>query len=667
MVSIIEKVNFITAVSYPDRWDTTSEYLLERVDDFFFIEGRKFHVLHGEKDVDGSQAGVYVNEKCSLGSTAFKIVLYCTVIIPLIALIFKAMLRSIHAFHTVNPLNKIQDNNERNWLENSQSQSKTVIPQDNSVIKPPSSVSAADSNPPIQPTSPPIDVVKQPEKDVKEASSKINEDLSQKQIAAAVRIAGRILGKYDAETKRDMEEKALADQKAQADRDAKIKLEQEEKERNKLPAHRLFEQLKVSKKTIEDGYGEYVIFHPDARPPVQKTFEAAYKLMNQLLAPSNSSSSSKETGWYDSWLVDHKPIVQLCQDPSKMVMNKPTLIREAIKKVDNSLDVAFIPRTLYELVFLRQSIMEELEDGASCSLLNVDGYNAFKDYLKGENEEAESYFMSKLEKCWHICCFTDKDNSSNDHVYVRELAFQMNSLLVKELHIKGSLTGEQISEFAKSELSYFIDHYKWFHYKRERFGLAGTAINFGRDTKSYNSRLICWPMCIRNDVDAQVIYNSIALECHEIAQNSFILYRAGNFLADGEISEKQSASISLSFGTSLFAGSLRDGNATVFYYTRNKEPGEARDTYATVVPYRDYNENCPYYIPVANAICQLSSRGEFFHARSKLTVNTSKEEYTRGIYGTKDKPQHLISSFTAQQLSVRLNQNHSNAWLLARK
>ncbi|MEI6243208.1 MAG: hypothetical protein WCP39_07415, partial [Chlamydiota bacterium] len=59
-----------------------------------------------------------------------------------------------------------------------------------------------------------------------------------------------------------------------------------------------------------------------------------------------------------------RPSVYRYQDPEvikKICSSRYEIIQEEIKKIDPALEIAFIPRTLYELIFIEQCIQEDLE------------------------------------------------------------------------------------------------------------------------------------------------------------------------------------------------------------------------------------------------------------------------------------------------------------------
>jgi hypothetical protein len=86
---------------------------------------------------------------------------------------------------------------------------------------------------------------------------------------------------------------------------------------------------------------------------------------------------------------------------------------------------------------------------------------------------------------------------------------------------------------------------------------------------------------------------------------------------------------SLSFGNSLFAGSLNDNNATSYYYMTQQ--GKEVVGYALLIDKKAYKINYLnnlFFIAPFNNLVALFAQGEFFHSRSKASVKklTFKEE-----------------------------------------
>ena len=119
-------------------------------------------------------------------------------------------------------------------------------------------------------------------------------------------------------------------------------------------------------------------------------------------------------------------------------------------------------------------------------------------------------------------------------------------------------------------------------------------------------------MGIRNDQDAQIIRNAVALECSK-AGHCFLMYRGTKNIKNDKPYCRDNPDIPflMSFGSGLFPGAVFDAESSPFQFMRD------RQAYALLIPFEDLN-NCPVNIPKTNAICQMYGWGEIYHGRSGL-------------------------------------------------
>ncbi len=354
------------------------------------------------------------------------------------------------------------------------------------------------------------------------------------------------------------------------------------------------------------GQGEYVVFHqlPDngKKEVARETYDKAYKVLLEY-APAAIINNG----------ADKKAAEEKCA-------HRYELIREKVKKIDPSLEVAFIPKALYELFFIRKSIKEDLKQKHICLLVNPSCHADPK-----ANPDLNQICSKKIEemklkgKCWHLCHFDDAGN--NEDECVKELAYRLNRTIVKNLlPTSEGFTKQELAQFTENKIEFLKNHHKngsEIAEKRNRGEQAasiascvtpGPTTNFGFES----TRGSIMPMGIRDDADAEIIRKAMALECSQEAQRSFVLYRGSDFQDDSVTAlSNDSTAYSLSYGTGLFAGCVYDGGATSFYYMRKK-----KDAYAILVPYDQMNQS-PFYIPPTNTLCQLFGDGESFHGRTK--------------------------------------------------
>ncbi|KAF3361816.1 Uncharacterized protein PHSC3_001582 [Chlamydiales bacterium STE3] len=98
------EISFFTALQYnQSHKKSRCEFLLEKVDNYFYLGGKKAYVLQdGREGIVFSQANTSCLEKIA------KITSYLTIIIPAILLITKGILRSQHHFKIIDPKEELE-------------------------------------------------------------------------------------------------------------------------------------------------------------------------------------------------------------------------------------------------------------------------------------------------------------------------------------------------------------------------------------------------------------------------------------------------------------------------------------------------------------------------------------------------------------------------------
>lgn len=336
--------------------------------------------------------------------------------------------------------------------------------------------------------------------------------------------------------------------------------------------------LKISNKPdslITVGHGEYIVYHQDGKgnitAPDRSTYDNAYTVFVHLNTP----------------LIDHRY----------------DLIRDKIKSIDPSLDITFIPRTYYELHYLKKCIKEDLKKG---------------DYCRNERWAPDSYHPTDLLGCWHLAYFTDEEDNQAEGIKV--LAFNMNTNLVKKIkkHLKGQpmFTFQKIMDMCNRQIKFF----NYLHFdidsRKKQGQFCAPIFSEGTPIDKFSSSGI--GMAIRSATDAEIIRNAIALECHRIAEKSFLLYRGSEFPTDLPYNPPNpNEPYSFSIGSGLFAGALYREGATPFVYMKSYS-----DSYIFVIPAQDL-QNSPFVIPKKHTLCQLSAyNGTVFHPRTKIWRTT---------------------------------------------
>lgn len=401
----------------------------------------------------------------------------------------------------------------------------------------------------------------------------------------------------------------------------------------------------ISSDKITVGQGEYIIFHknPDGTktPVSEEIYTKAYEVLQRYSA------------------------VALAKDGSETAINecanRDVLIKEKLKEIDPTLEAIFIPRTLYELVFIRKCINEDKKNGRICHRSDTNYHDqtskSFSDQSSYEAYVAKDTKDLKERKCWHLGYFIDEGNNNNDKV--KNVAYRLNKTIFKKLNPDSTgLTFQEILTHAQNE----IDYLKKYHENKEQqnneicnVSTLGISKNFYYETYTP----LWYPMGIRHDDDAQIIKNALALECSTMARHALFLYRGAIFKIDSVLNRKnKSGAYSLSYGTSLFAGNVYDGGGTAFPYMRN----DVLDAYAIPVPFNKL-KNSLFFVSSDNTVSQLYGGGESFHARTKVWKGfTSLGGINFGV--NHDKIDHLKSDLNKDEVLSQFNDFKNSAFLL---
>ena len=414
--------------------------------------------------------------------------------------------------------------------------------------------------------------------------------------------------------------------------------------------------LEISPDKITRGQGEYVVFHKlptgEKLPLTPEIFEQVYKVLLRhspaALANSGSEKATEECA------------------------NRYELLKAKLKEIDPTLEAVFVPRTLYELVFIRKCIQEDLKHKEICPELaplchNISLKTFKNDEIKYQEFLKEQQAERLKRKCWHLCYFTDVGD--NEHAGVKEVAHRLNKVMLKAFDPSSEgFTHQESSAFAEKEIVFLKAHYSKGLETIERLGKGekveeisscsrpGPTTNFGFESNRGSIK----PMGIRNETDAQIIRDAIALDCSKIAQHSLFLYRGADFQKDSTSCwNDKDTPYSLSYGSSLFAGCLYDGGATAFHYMRN-----GQNAYAIPVPFNQLNDS-PFFVPTTHTIAQLFGDGEIFHARTKAWKDFDVKKIGGMNMGANSHARdHLQSNLSKEEISTQFKAYKDKAFQL---
>lgn len=349
---------------------------------------------------------------------------------------------------------------------------------------------------------------------------------------------------------------------------------------------------------IESGYGEYIIYrtHEGRIEEVDETiYQQSYSLFRKIRSEGGS-------------------------------------IQSELNKIDRNLKAIFIPRTLYELFFIKACVKEDLKLGEICDKVSL-----FK-MLSSKRENIQKLAKEDLQllpNCCHSGYFKNFGDDENSDI--KKTSFMMNNLILKKIDLSKpeNLTFKKINELADKILLYIHHCHKNSDSERSK-KIEKIA---RRSDGGVTSRLYCEidtadvkPVGIANDRMAQIIRNTIALECSERAKNHYILYRGSIAKNDCPVSTSGTP-YSLSYGTSLFAGIMYDTGASAFAFMRGKDQNNsihpANDAFAILIPRSTY-KNSPFVVPTTHPLCQLQGTGEEFHARTKAWLKDLPDDASIG-------------------------------------
>lgn len=351
---------------------------------------------------------------------------------------------------------------------------------------------------------------------------------------------------------------------------------------NQLPDH-----LSIPEGPINLGYGEYYLFDLTGSKISKNIYDVVYQIFdNYSLARIVNSASTND------------PVVK----------SRFQIVRDKVKSINGNLEVGFIPRVLYELICIRKCIKEDIREGNRCKYAYK---SAQKEILKNPDADQEIKLVTAARKCWHLKIFADE--SDNQDECVRNFSFRLNQAIVKTLCPKpGGLTFLELKQKVQNEINYLENYYNkctelYPHFFDDD---NGESLTLNLSPKAH-----CF-MGIKSKSDAQIILNALAVECSQLAQTSFLLYRGAkdhdSVVKSGASETGNEKCYCLSYGTGLYAGCVYDSMATAFYYMR-KEQAKA---FVIPVPFDMLNRSV-FYIPPTNAITQLFGAGEDFHGMTK--------------------------------------------------
>lgn len=402
------------------------------------------------------------------------------------------------------------------------------------------------------------------------------------------------------------------------------------------------------------GQGEYIVFYhsPDGQKQTlsKEDFDKVYTVFLEFSAK--------------------KLLENLSPEGVQSYINRYENIRERVKLINKALEINFIPRTLYELVLVEQCIVEEMT--TFCLNINPKTHEKVSKAAKALSTKS-STTETNVEKqqqavinamqhrldngCWHRKVFRNTENDDDPEII--NIAYRLNAIMVELFNSCDiGFTEEELIAHTKKQLLFLQSHRNAEPTQIKKYtkeDLFGLAVNFYYDCE-YKTRdqMIIPGMGIGNAQDAHIITAAVALEYSKKAHEAFLIYRGAILEKESILSQNESPH-SLSYGTSLLAGSLFDRFGTAWSYMKQS----GCDAFAISIPF-DQLYTSPFHIPVAHTISQFLGKGEIFHARSKIWNGFTVDENTMidGIYDFECNIQHLVSFNLSKEDLVQQFKNY---------
>ena len=259
----------------------------------------------------------------------------------------------------------------------------------------------------------------------------------------------------------------------------------------------------------------------------------------------------------------------------------------------------------------------------------------------------EKEVQLQLKKCWHHTPIRTKSGlEDNDDIKVKKISYLLNRSFAKLCSSEDTpFSYKAILKLVEKEFQFFQNYVQQgSEEEKQHLPLPAYIKEVDSPTRLFRyvaNRAYGKSLAILKESDMDFIRKVIQMECSKVATNSILLCRASLRESDSPIYEnKPCETMSLSFGTSLFAGVIHDITATVWHLARNQKT----TFYMIHIPIEQIDSSCIYF-PHANTICQLFSQGESFHSRTKVPEGQKK------IYGVQAGP----GSTDIDHLYIKMN------------
>jgi hypothetical protein len=343
-----------------------------------------------------------------------------------------------------------------------------------------------------------------------------------------------------------------------------------------------------STNVIFQGYGEYYV-HQGENPVSEETFQKIYPILSGFYTDIFNAESPQ--GFYE---------------------NRYQFLRERIKAIDGNLEISFIPKVLYELIYLHKSLKEDIKQNKICTHENP--------FVQTSTDS-----IAPESKCWHQLHFSDKKISEREELVLSKLAFRMNQAIFKRL--KGQAhTFENLKNIAEKEIAALTAYYD------NPQKLSSKTETLTRALGDKNR------LAFSSQAEKDIVLQALAFECSSTAQSHLLLYRGTSWQNDSIIHMATKKCVTLSYSPSLFTGCLKDPQGTAFHFMKLQR------AYVIFIPLSEIEEAGFYIPPMEITLKQILNLGELFYAKT-LSWKENRKTETPGILQSEWSKEELVSKF----------------------
>lgn len=337
--------------------------------------------------------------------------------------------------------------------------------------------------------------------------------------------------------------------------------------------------------------------------------------------------------------------------------NRNTYLKGKIQeKLGADVQIAFIPRSLYELIYLQECVQEDLNNKKCCNGAETRTTKLWENKTPENQLEIEKRLKNYF---WQHCLFVDSDyteslapkgNVDCRQEYVKIVAAKLNEVALKRFSAQDENAEGFTFQDVQKVTDICIDFFKNLRDENSSNHSIALSIHelghypsiakvFASEALRRQNGGTGMPLRVADERQIQIINKAIQLECSAEAINHHIFYRGSQHSQD--TLERDGQQHSLSFG-SLFGGASYDRGACAFQYMHNPR----NNALAYVIPLNKLLEGkTPFTIPNVPPLIPIMSWGEYFHGRTLVGKENDPQEKARGFGFNSDMVISRLPSF----------------------